>query len=294
MRILDLIKVLRTINSHPMNRKAPAVATFRFLKWQLSCMLNPYPVIYPFTDKAKLVLKKGMAGATGNLYCGLDEYHDMAFLLHFLRQGDLFVDVGANIGSYTVLAGAHVGARVVAIEPISATFEQLMQNIRLNNVQDSTTALNIGIGGEPGTLTFTNNMDTVNHVTVDEGEGTISIPVDKLDNVLAELDPSLLKIDVEGFENEVIRGGGGILSKDSLKAIIIELNGLSNRYGHNQFEVHKELVEKGYEPFSYDPITRLLRPTKEGRQNTLYVKDLNYVQQRLITAEKVKVFNQLI
>ena len=45
-----------------------------------------------------------MTGATGNIYCGLYEFLDMAFLLHFLRNGDLFGDIGSNIGSYTVLA----------------------------------------------------------------------------------------------------------------------------------------------------------------------------------------------
>lgn len=45
-----------------------------------------------------------MTGATGNWYCGLQEYEDMSFVLHALRPGDLFVDVGANIGSYSILA----------------------------------------------------------------------------------------------------------------------------------------------------------------------------------------------
>ena len=47
----------------------------------------------------------GMTGATGNVYCGLHEFEDMALVLHALRPRDLFVDVGANVGSYTVLGG---------------------------------------------------------------------------------------------------------------------------------------------------------------------------------------------
>jgi hypothetical protein len=50
----------------------------------------------------------GMTGATGNLYVGLHEFEEMAFLLHFLRPGDLFADVGANVGSYTILAAVAV------------------------------------------------------------------------------------------------------------------------------------------------------------------------------------------
>jgi hypothetical protein len=57
---------------------------------------------------------------TGNLYAGLHEFSEMGFLLHLLRQNDLFVDVGANLGSYTVLASAVCQARNIAFEPVPA------------------------------------------------------------------------------------------------------------------------------------------------------------------------------
>ena len=74
-----------------------------------------------------LIANAGMAGATGNIYVGLREFEDMAFLLHLLRPDDLFVDVGANIGSFTVLASGAVGARSLAIEPIERTFNILIK-----------------------------------------------------------------------------------------------------------------------------------------------------------------------
>ena len=45
-----------------------------------------------------------MHGVTGNVYCGLHDFAEMSFMLHLLRAGDLFADIGANVGSYTVLA----------------------------------------------------------------------------------------------------------------------------------------------------------------------------------------------
>ncbi len=57
------------------------------------------------------------------------------FLLHFLRCDDLFVDIGANIGSYTVLAGAVVGATCLAVKPIPSTYESLLDNIHLNRLE---------------------------------------------------------------------------------------------------------------------------------------------------------------
>jgi hypothetical protein len=76
----------------------------------------------------------GMTGATGNIYTGLHEFTDMAFCLHLLRVGDLFVDVGANIGSYTVLSSKVVGANSLAIEPVPTTYKRLRRNININDI----------------------------------------------------------------------------------------------------------------------------------------------------------------
>ncbi len=73
-----------------------------------------------------------MNGATGNFYTGLHEFEDMSFVLHALRSTDVFVDVGANIGSYTVLAAAVVGAQCIAFEPILETYGHLLQNVNLD------------------------------------------------------------------------------------------------------------------------------------------------------------------
>src|SRR5690606_35151161 len=102
--IMKLYDVLWYIYNHPFNENNKINGILRFIKWQVNCKINPYPIIYPYTEHSKIIMWKGLTGATGNLYCGLMEYDDMAFLLHFLRSTDLFIDIGANVGSYTILA----------------------------------------------------------------------------------------------------------------------------------------------------------------------------------------------
>ncbi len=82
---MSLISTLKFIINHPLNKDNKIAALIRFVKWQCNTRLNPYPIIYPFTTKARLIVQKGMTGATGNLYCGLHDFNDMFFLLHFLR-----------------------------------------------------------------------------------------------------------------------------------------------------------------------------------------------------------------
>jgi len=99
-----LVKILKSILNHPFNKEQKTKSVIRFLKWQISASLNKYTVIYPVTKNAVMIAEKGMTGITGCIYSGLLEFEEMMFALHFLRADDLFVDVGANVGIYTILA----------------------------------------------------------------------------------------------------------------------------------------------------------------------------------------------
>ncbi len=288
---MSLISTIRFVALHPLNRGHSLDAVARFVKWQVNSSLNPYPMVYPFTDRSSLIIQKGMAGATGNLYCGLHEFEDMSFLLHFLRKEDLFVDVGANVGSYTILSAAHIGAETISIEPVPETFEHLMRNVALNRIQNRVMACNIALGSSKGVLEFTSSLDTVNHVATPSDKGRISVPVDTLDDIVAgKQTPILLKIDVEGFETEVMKGASKTLLQRDLKGIIIELNGSGSRYGYDEGKIHQELVGAGFAPYSYQPFERKLnRVETYGTLNTIYIRDIDRVNERIKEAAKIKI-----
>jgi FkbM family methyltransferase len=293
---MNIFSLLKFITSHPLNQNHKAKAIFRFIKWQVNTRLNPYPIIYPFTEKSKLIIEKGMTGATQNLYCGLHEYNDMAFLLHFLREEDTFADIGANIGSYTVLASGHVGAKTFSFEPVPSTFNHLINNIAINRIADKVTTFNMALGSQQGQLNFTSSYDTMNHVATKNEESTISVSVETLDNIFENQPiPALLKIDVEGFETEVIIGGGKTLKQQELKSIIIELNGSGKRYGYDEQDIHNKLLNLDFKPFSYNPNDRLLiEINKFGSHNTIYIRDIEFVCKRLKTATKIKILSKKI
>lgn len=288
---MSLISLLKFITNHPLNRNSKFNAIGRFAKWQINSRLNPYPVVYAYTDKTKLIIQRSMTGATGNLYCGLHEFTDMGFVLHFLRKDDLFIDIGANIGSYTVLAGGHIGANVISIEPVPQTFAHLQRNIAINQMNNNVRAYNIALGSEKGELSFTTSLDTMNHVATATDTDTIQVPVDSLDTILEkEEDPVLLKIDVEGFETHVLSGASNTLSRNKLKAIIIELNGSGEKYGYDEKKLHEKLLENGYHPHRYNPFERELTAIDTfGTHNTIYIKDVDFVRERVKTAEKIRI-----
>ena len=234
-----------------------------------------------------------MTGATGNFYCGLHEFEDMALVLHALRPDDLFVDIGANVGSYTMLGGA-AGATVLAIEPIPSTFSWLARNIRVNGLGERVRALNLGLGSDEGLLHFTGGLDTVNHVLAsgESAEGVLEVPVRTLDAVLEGRSPNLIKIDVEGFETQVLAGAERALSDPGLSAVIMELNGSGARYGFDEDALHRDLLGRGFASFRYHPLERALEPlhgAKSGSGNTVYVRDAALLAERVRTARKFRL-----
>ncbi len=262
------------------------------LLWQMISRVAPKKSFrMSFTDDAVLMVKKGMHGATGNIYAGLHEFEDMAFLLHMLHKTDTFFDVGANVGSYTVLAGKVVGCSVHAFEPVPRTFAQLGENIQANQIEGQVQAHNVGVGREKGMLRFSTAHDTVNHVVT---EGGIEVPVKNLD-AFTEIVPLLMKMDVEGFELPALEGAAAMLSNPAQKAIILELNGSGQRYGFNDADIIALLAKNGYEPFAYDPFSRSLAPCEPSKhENTIFIKDLEFVKERLVSAEPFPLWGDKI
>jgi FkbM family methyltransferase len=271
------LNTLKFILGHPLNRGRPFSTVANFARWQMGTRIFPSAVAIPFVGDTRLLIARGMTGATSNIYCGLQEFEDMALALHALRPGDLFVDVGANIGSYSVIAAGVCGARAIAIEPVPSTFAHLIDNVRLNGIGELVTPRNIGVGRDRGELRFSDEFDCVNHVLAagEDPASGISVSVEPLDSVLAAQSPTLIKIDVEGFETEVIAGAHDALRSQTLLAVILELNGSGARYGFDEDRLDGEMRNLGFAPFRYDPFDRSLSPLKRRNAvgNTLYVRD---------------------
>ena len=284
------------INNHPLAKKHLLSAYLRFIFWQFRLRFSDKLIPVNFIGSSKLLARRGLTGVTGNIYTGLHEFEEMGFLLHLLRNTDTFFDVGANAGSYTILASGVCGARSLSFEPVPATFEILKKTIELNHLQTKVQAIPAGAGYEQGFLNFTADQDTTNHVIpVSETlSDSVIVPIVRLDEYILK-SPLLIKIDVEGFETEVIRGAHQILKQDSLKAIIIELNGCGNRYNFDESLIHQKLSEMGFLPYQYNPFNRQLTQLYiYGNFNTIYLRDLDFIRERIKTAKAIKIFSSLL
>ena len=202
----------------------------------------------------------------------------MAFLIHALRRDDLFIDVGANVGSYTILACAAVGARGYCLEPVPATHARLLENMRINLLGERVRCLNMGAGSEVGVLGFSSDMDAGNRVLAsgDHRAGRVEVPVTTLDALLEHEAPTMIKIDVEGFETSVLMGARETLGKPSLHSVIMEVNGSGATFGFDDSGLFDTMRQFGFNPYTYAPDSReliALVPGETHPDNILFIRD---------------------
>ena len=294
-----LVNVARFLLRHPLSQGHQVENFLRFVKWQIGSRLVPGPVAVDFVNGARLLIKPGLTGATGNVYVGLHEFEDMAFVLHMLRPGDLFVDVGANIGSYTTLASAAVGAQSMAFEPGAAAYEWLQRNVDLNRMGSLVDLRQQAVGAKAGTLRMTVGRDAVNHVILEpngDESSSCNVPVVTLDSALAGKEPSLIKIDVEGFETAVVGGGPATFARPTLRAVLMELNGSGQRYGFDEDALAARMRDWGFDVLCYAPFSRSLSrsDTAGAWGNSLFVRDRPFVESRLRDAPPFAVHGRTI
>jgi FkbM family methyltransferase len=291
---VSMLSVLKFIAAHPLNDGRRLAALMRFAEWQVASRLIRGDIVFDWIKGSRFIVRNGETGLTQNIYTGLQEFSDMGFLLHVLRNNDLFVDVGANVGSYTILACAVIGARGYAFEPVPPTYRRLVENIRINHVENNVTAMNCGIGREQGTMDFTSDMDTVNHVLAagERRSNTIRVDVSTLDAVLQHESPALMKIDVEGFETQVLQGAVETLKKQTLHSVIMELNGSGKRYNYDDGTLLEMMFDYGFKTYSYNPLNRSLVSLGRRHQasgNTLFIRNEAAVLDKLNGAPPVTV-----
>ena len=175
------------------------------------------------------------------IYANPPDHHEMLAWRNHLRPGDLFVDVGANIGSYAIWA-AELGAEVIALEPAEDTFSLLEENVALNDYPIKT--IRAAAGARPGTARFTTGRDCVNRL---DPHGNAEIAVVTVDSIIGNRTVAGMKVDVEGFEIDVLRGCEQALSEHRVRLIQLEWNRTSiQAVGTDRGPVADLLAKYGY------------------------------------------------
>lgn len=253
----------------------PIRGTIGHLRWQLRKLLGLFPCELTIgVSRIRVERPDGVAALVNAM--GEYDYNNMEFLKLVLAQRpSTFADVGANIGSYTLIASEIPETKVFSMEPHPVTYALLQENVQLNR-RGNVVCLNVAVSCKDSEVRLTDGEEpSLNHVlAADERvDREVCVPGRRLQTLCTELGivPDFVKIDVEGHEHAVLDGLGNF--KSAPRLIFIE--------GGDRPEIKEWMDESGYSgPWFAHFRERLLsrRPQRRPEDpifvNRIYFSDL--------------------
>lgn len=183
-------------------------------------------------------------------YEGVYEPELTLVFARYLRADDLILDVGGSFGWYaTLFGGCASKGQVRSYEPVPDTYEVLCENIRLNNQQQVVTPHQLCVGRECGAVSFVRTGNSgLGHVATGAETDTFDIPLVKLDDHACDWSSrvALLKVHVEGFELDVLKGASALLEAKVQPVVQVKLtDDRLKRYGVHRDDIAQELRSHG-------------------------------------------------
>jgi FkbM family methyltransferase len=247
--------------------------------------------------QTRIVARPHQFASVWTLYNGLHEWEELQFCLRYLRSGDHFVDVGANVGVFSTLVGTRIpGVRITAVEPFPPVRDELVDNLALNNFKEEVAVVCSALSDRTGEATFeVLDRDVLNRLAPDgdpaagdrTGPTSIRVPVTTLDELVGRDPPALVKIDVEGAELGVMKGAREILSRRGEGSVpstvlLFEHNGYCEHFGITPSQIRSFLEEVGYTMYLLDgSLTPWHSDALPPTLNVIATRDITAVRTRL-------------
>jgi FkbM family methyltransferase len=253
------IATLKYIWNHPNCRQSQWQAIARFVGWQLYKRLTHRSLDIPLIEKLKLRCYPDSAVASAVLYCGLFDRDEMTFLLRYLREEDAFLDLGANIGVYTLLAASKIrSGQIYSIEALPKNYVRLQENIALNQLHQ-VKSYAIAIADRIGTVRLDlAEGDCMPHIIEEAAtaNNAIAVSCDTLDSLFQHQPPlnlKLAKMDIEGAELLALKGAASFLEQQRPPVWLVEIV-------YQDRELVQLFEQYGYQLYEYSAETHQLNP----------------------------------
>jgi FkbM family methyltransferase len=264
--------ILLNIYIAPLNQNNRTHAYFKFLRFQLISRISSKPITFNWINDSILEIHRGDIGLTGNYYAGIIDFNQISFICHTLDKNTTFVDVGSNLGEYSIAAAKVTGVNCISFEPDQESFKKMQNIVNINNCQERIECHNKAVSYKSRQVMFTTGLDSLNHIE-DNLYTFTSRKVEAvcLDDVLDSSKKYLVKIDTEGHELQVLMGMLNLFKEKSILALIVEVN---------DSETHKFLIQQNFIPIDYLPLKRefvVLKGISELTHDTIYVINYEYL-----------------
>jgi len=277
---------LQWLFGHDVARKYPFRTVWRLINWEFMRILNR-SVESRYDETFDITLAPHEGASRLAYYFGVSEPELFAFYEGFLKPGMTVVDAGANIGLHTLFFAKRVGpeGRVYAFEPGQSAFVRLQSHVERNKLAN-VRCFHCALGAAEGVVALAENcQDNSRNFVVESSSkpiGTKNIALRPLDQVLKEESVGrvdFLKIDVEGFEPQVLGGASNYLRQQSIRVLQLELDDSSlARSGFSAGQISGMLHGVGYRCAEWSCQSRSFRPASKASFNTFFVTENELVQ----------------
>lgn len=281
---------IRWLFSHEICRKHPFKTCWRLFRWELLRLTNG-ELAYKYGDDFQITLLPNEGASRLTYYFGVSEPELFRVYEEFLRPGMTVVDAGANIGLHSLFFSKQVGegGKIYAFEPSKKIFRRLIEHIQNNRVTNIE-GLCLALGARQGTAEVVDNEEDTSRTFLrsdlsDRAE-TSTVTVETLDSFakvrgLGKID--FLKIDVEGFESEILAGALDLLARQAIQVIQIELDERSlDRAGSEKSAVTSLLMKNNYSLCHWNSSTNNFERSTKETYNSFFVAPEKLQQARNI------------
>ena len=217
------------------------------------------PVVTAKMHNGTVMLVDLRSFENSSFYYGRNDDYGIDLVSSFLKDGLIFLDIGSNIGFYTIPIAKYIknkslNCKVYSFEPLESNFNRMKENIKLNNVSKKISSYNIGLSDNNGQAKLILRDDfkkgsktgnaSIENISNDESDyKTVNIKLKKLDEIWSDINQDnfsigIIKLDIEGHEPYFLRGANKVI-ENNLPAIYMEVN---NNYFNDSNSTPQDLL----------------------------------------------------
>ena len=220
---MKIFKVLNFIINEPSNKGQRLKRILYAIGWQIWKRTIKKPLIIDLDNGMKYIAFTNTPMGSFPVYARVYDSKNILFLRRkFKKNNGIMIDVGANMGIYSLLLNDNF-KKFILFEPIRETAKICEINMKLNSIDYE--LYNIALGNEKGEIKFQFKGNFDSTAKIERKEGNYKVRIDKLDDIIDKKlykDIKFMKIDVEGFELEVLKGAENIIRESSIELIQFE------------------------------------------------------------------------
>jgi len=283
-----MISSIKYLYIHPYNKQRPIFAFFRWILWKLIKIFKFKQIKVKVWGNRFLQLNYDSFQSMWIMYNWIVDWEEFQLIEHYIEKNDVVFDIGTNMGFYTLWMSRFIDefGEIHCFEPDKQNYSRLQTNIAFNQIEGIIKTNRCAVSDSDGWVKFTEGRDGENHISniaLDSAVEVQSITLDTYFEFHGIQHIAYMKIDVEGFELQVLKGAKKLLENKKIDIIQLEINQQLNNAGTKVNDLLFFLENYGYNLYCYETVTGSLNPIQytQERENYFAIADILKVNERI-------------